>query len=76
MENLAAQSIDYHMIELTQETGVMARIFQGLYRNAANATFSRTHIGHRAEEFLPMVINSIRVSARSNPAFQRRAHGR
>ncbi|KAK9816181.1 hypothetical protein WJX74_006003 [Apatococcus lobatus] len=70
IQNLASNAIDYHMVELTGETDVMAKTFEDGYLNAADATFFRVNLGHNADEFVPMVLNSIHRSAGSNRAFQ------
>ena len=69
LDQLAAEGTDYHIVELTSETSVMADRLSSCYENAAHAMFTRTKLGNRPDQFLPMVINSICSSISNSSAF-------
>ena len=69
LRELAEQGIQYNLVELTDNTHVMAGYFEREFANAAAARFTRMNLGNRPEQFFPIILASVRDSMRANRAF-------
>ena len=66
---LCMNRIDYHFAKITSETNAMVEVFKGVYAQAHGAAAFEVHeYGSSAENFIPVMLQSISTSMRRSYA--------